>query len=933
VSSLSRRLTVVATATLFGAPLLAVTPAQAADPVTINLIDINDFHGRIDANTVKFAGTIEKLRAESGEANTLFLSAGDNIGASLFASASQQDKPTLDVLNALDLAVSTVGNHEFDKGAADLFGRVTDSSDFGYLGANVVDKTTGEPLLPAYETFTVSGLDVAVVGAITEETPSLVSPGGIANVAFTDPVDAVNKTVTELEASADAPDVIVAAYHEGAGAGLAENATLEQEVAEGGAFADIVTKTDKDVDAIFTGHTHKQYAWDGPIPGVAGKTRPIVQTGSYGENIGQVKLSVDSVTGDVVSYKAVNVARVTTDDATLVNTYPRVAAVKPIVDAALTQAAAVGNQPIGEQTADITRARQGSNLDDRGSESTLGNLVADALLAKVAEAPSGADLGVVNPGGLRSDLLRAGTGGTNTDGVITYAEANSVLPFVNALNTVSLKGSSLKKVLEQQWQRNADGSVPSRAYLQLGLSKNVKYTFDPARAEGSRITSVTISGEPLDPDKTYKVATFSFLATGGDNFRAFTEGTAVDAGLVDYEAWIEYLGDNSPVSPDFARRSIQVGGVQSAYEPQGAVSVTLPKLDLTSAGSPANTTVSATLTAASSTTPLGDFPVTAGAATVAFSLPAGVAGDATLNLTAAPTGTSVSIPLFVKYASTVEGTLPDRAKTGTSFTVEAAVTSGAEGSPTGTVSVMEGDVVLGSAPLGADGTADVAINASTLTADRHELTLAYSGDDVNAASTTDLGTIDIVKGSSGLTATAAAGTYGESTKVTLKADSAASGVVQVAENGRFLGLGFLIGGAGTITLDGTALAPGAHSLDLFYGGSEKFDPTSTTASVTIAKGSTSIGKISVSPKKIVRNRTKPYVTVLVDGKGFEVDGGKVTLRQSGKSYSGTVKDGKVRIRLGKFTTSGSAKKVTATFSGNGVANGSSKTFTVKVAKK
>ena len=124
MSSLSRRLIVVTTTTLIGAPLLAVTPAHAADPVTVNLIDINDFHGRIDANTVKFAGTVEQLRAGSGEANTLFLSAGDNIGASLFASGTLKDKPTLDVLNALDLKTSTVGNHELDQGASDLLGRV-----------------------------------------------------------------------------------------------------------------------------------------------------------------------------------------------------------------------------------------------------------------------------------------------------------------------------------------------------------------------------------------------------------------------------------------------------------------------------------------------------------------------------------------------------------------------------------------------------------------------------------------------------------------------------------------------------------------------------------------------------------------------------------------------------------------------------------------
>ncbi len=169
-----------------------------AAPVTLNLLNINDFHGRIDSNTVKFAGTIEKLRAEGGEGNTLFLSAGDNIGASLFASASAGDIPTLDVLNALDLKTSAVGNHEFDKGYSDLTGRVKDAADFSYLGANVYQKGTTTPALPEYAVFTVDGVKVGVIGAVTEETPTLVSPGGVSTVDFGDPVEAVNRVAGEL---------------------------------------------------------------------------------------------------------------------------------------------------------------------------------------------------------------------------------------------------------------------------------------------------------------------------------------------------------------------------------------------------------------------------------------------------------------------------------------------------------------------------------------------------------------------------------------------------------------------------------------------------------------------------------------------------------------------------------------------------------------
>src|SRR5690606_6732139 len=152
-------------------------------------------------------------------------------------------------------------------------------------------------------------------------------------IAFTDPVEAVNAEVDRLEAlpAADRPDVIVAAYHDGAGAGTPDGSSLAEELEHGGAFANLVNNTDASVDAIFTGHTHKTYAWDAPVPGQAGKTRPVIQTGSYGENIGKVTLSVDPDTGDITANAAENVKRVAAADTTL----PRVAQVKQIVDSAL----------------------------------------------------------------------------------------------------------------------------------------------------------------------------------------------------------------------------------------------------------------------------------------------------------------------------------------------------------------------------------------------------------------------------------------------------------------------------------------------------------------------------------------------------------------------------------------------------------------------
>ncbi len=730
---LTLRSLAAATAVLLGAPLLAVTPAQAADDVTLNLIGINDFHGRIDANTVKFAGTVEQIRQEAPD-NSLLISAGDNVSASLFASAVQGDIPTIDVLNDLELDASAVGNHEFDKGYDDLINRLVPAADFPFLGANVFKKSDGSRALDAYKIFTIKGLDIAVVGAVTEETASLVSPAGVADIDFTDPTDAINDVVDELEARPDAPDVIVASIHEGAPDGAQ---TFQQNIEHSVVFKKIAEQTDPAVDAIFMGHTHKAYAFDAPIPGDATTTRPLIQTGNYGDNVGQIKLTVDGETGAVRSYVQKNVARTTTADGTLTSMFPRVAMVKTDVDAALAHAAAVGNQPIGSVSADITTAFTGTTRDDRASESTLGNLVADSLLSKVKDTTAGADLGVVNPGGLRSDLLHAAdtsTNPANTAGVVTYAEANSVLPFVNAVNTVTLRGDSLKKVLEQQWQRDAAGNVPSRAYLQLGLSKNVNYTYDATRPEGDRITSVTINGEALDPARNYKVATFSFLATGGDNFRAFKEGSTVDTGLVDYEAWIDYLKDKSPVSPDFARRSVQVTGLAASYPSGATVSFSLPKLDLTSLGSPQNTSISVTLLHGGKETDLGDFPVTAGAATPSVTLPAGVSGTARLRIDATPSGTSALLPEFEiakpKAVAKVDAyTLPiifQGSRTIVGFEV-----TGRSGRPTGAVTVSAGDTVLGSATL-QRGIGAVIADTRALSPGRHTLTVSYAGDDTYA---------------------------------------------------------------------------------------------------------------------------------------------------------------------------------------------------------
>ena len=639
--------------------------AHAADPVdpgaldpgltTVNLLNINDFHGRIDDDNTgelgkSFACTVVSTRAALGADSTALLSAGDSIGASSFTSSSQEDGPTISFLNALGLEATAVGNHEFDRGFSDLTGRVDQLADFDQLGANVYERGTTTPALQEYEVIEVSGLQVAVIGAVTQQTPSLVSPQGVAGLDFGDPVEAVNRVAAQLkdgDATNGEADIVVAEYHEGATAG-ADGSTLAQQVAAGGAFADIVQDTAGEVDAIFTGHTHMDYAWDAPAPG--GGTRPIIQTGSYASNLGQVQLGFDPATRKVTQYSVTNVPTgAVTPECEADAAYTSAA---QIVDDAVADAAVLGKTVIGEVSDDITTAvKTDGGRDDRQRESTLGNLTADIWLDALNQpGRPGADIGIMNPGGLRDELRYAPTG-DEAPGEVTYAEAASINPFANTMMTVEVTGAQFITLLEQQWQ--PEGS--SRPFLKLGLSDNITYTYDPDAAAGSHITSVAVDGQPIDEAATYTLASGSFLIGGGDNFTVLQEGTnAKDTGLIDTDAFVSYFERNASVDPDFRKQAVAVSGQPSELTAGDEVSFTVSGLDMTSVDSPTSTEVEVFV----GDTSVGTFPVTAGlidgvptrngSADISFTVPEGLtAGAATLRVVTSPGGSEASLPVTV----------------------------------------------------------------------------------------------------------------------------------------------------------------------------------------------------------------------------------------------------------------------------------------------
>ncbi len=262
--------------------------AQTAAPVDLRILAINDFHGYLrsfsggivitdpEDKTKKItvaAGGAEHMatlvgQLRDGHRNTIFVAAGDLIGASPFLSAMFHDEPTIEALSMMGLALASVGNHEFDEGKDELLRMQNGGchpvekcrgphpftgAKFRYLAASTIEKRTGKPLLPAYEIREFDGIPVAFIGLTLKGTPGLVSPVGVADLEFRDEAETVNALVPELKARG--VEAIVVLIHEG---GLPTGDYNECPDISG-PIVDIVRKFDRAVDVVVTGHTHRAY--------------------------------------------------------------------------------------------------------------------------------------------------------------------------------------------------------------------------------------------------------------------------------------------------------------------------------------------------------------------------------------------------------------------------------------------------------------------------------------------------------------------------------------------------------------------------------------------------------------------------------------------------------------------------------------------------
>ncbi|MBM7520090.1 ExeM/NucH family extracellular endonuclease [Nocardioides nitrophenolicus] len=639
----------------------------------IQVIGTNDFHGRLlpdggnAAGAAPFATAVKELRDENP--NTVFVAAGDLVGASTFESFIQDDEPTIDALNAMGLEVSAAGNHEFDRGYADLEGRIRDRADWEYIAANL-DYPAGTPeadKLAESWTKTIDGVKVGFVGAVTEDLPGLVNPAGLGGITVDDVVDSVNAEAERL-VTEESTDLVILLVHEGApttdcgSSSFTDPATV---------WGNIVQNTSSDVDAIISGHTHLAYncrysVQDWVDGGRAVTKRPVVSAGQYGTNLNQLVFKYDENTGDLVAVSQDVVATAGVG-------YAADPTVQAIVDDAVDFADEKGSDILGQMTGPFQRATYTSSAgatENRGGESTLSNQVAEVQRWATDEAGIDTDIAFMNPGGLRADMDGTVNGSVND---LTYRQAADVQPFANTLVNMKLTGAQLEQVLEEQWQRNAQGGVPSRPFLRLGVSKGFTYTYvetpvtvsapnsAPVNTFRGEVTGMWLNGEPVDAARVYSVTVNSFLGGGGDNFWEFADGAdKVDTGQIDLQAMVDYMKQYAatPLPVDYSQRGVAVTlptGAPTTYGPGDTVAFQVGSWAMSAAGDKQDTELQVKL----GDTDLGSFQVDNtignqpydryGTASVSVTLPEGVVNGAReLTLVGPVTGTSVPVVIQVE---------------------------------------------------------------------------------------------------------------------------------------------------------------------------------------------------------------------------------------------------------------------------------------------
>ena len=517
-------------------------------PLDVSVLAINDFHGNLEppnggirirdpddpskliavsaGGSEAMATLVKQLKGTNR--NSVFVAAGDLIGASPLLSALFHDEPTVESLSLMGLEASAVGNHEFDEGKDELLRMQNGGchpkdncrgphpfkgAGYQYLAASTVDTATGKTILPAYFVKEFEGIPVAFIGLTLKETPTIVMPSGVAGLTFRDEAETVNALVPDLHAKGI--EAIVVLIHEGG----FPTGDYNECPGISGPIVNIVKKLNKAVDVVISGHTHRAY-------NCRIDDRLVTSGDKFGTLVTRISLRIDRSTRDVVDAKADNVI-VRTD------TYAKDPEQTALLQDYRRLAAPLANQVVGILVESL------SKQDTPTGETPLGDVIADAQLAATSTERDGkAVIAFMNPGGIRTDLLK------KEDGKVTYADLFAVQPFSNALVTMDLTGAQIKALLEQQWINQPKPRI-------LQVSKGFTYTWDNAQSMGEHVLadSIKLNGQPLSMDVTYRVTVNSFLADGGDGFSVLKQGKNLQYGPFDMDAFSAYFAGNSPIAP------------------------------------------------------------------------------------------------------------------------------------------------------------------------------------------------------------------------------------------------------------------------------------------------------------------------------------------------------------------------------------------------
>jgi 5'-nucleotidase/UDP-sugar diphosphatase len=481
---------------------VATGPVDSTEAIVI--LHTNDIHGAVEPDETRGTGglvnlvsLIDQLRAEDPD-HTLLLDAGDSFQGT-YVSNSTQGEVVMAALNVAGYDAWALGNHEFDWGQEVLRARIA-QAEFPGLAANLLDEASGEvwDAVEPYTVVQVGRVKVAILGLTYPDTPGISKPQNVAGLDFRGAEETVRRYLPDLE---DEADLIVVLSHLGYDGDQA------------------LAKAVDGIDVIVGGHSHIYLE----TPRKIGDTI-VVQAGASGQVLGRLEVTVDLTTGDVVDYRRRQVLLPVTDDVATVNQE-----VEALVDAALAEAADTMNQPIGEVAVTLEPQHEG--------EFPLGNLIVDAMLAADVDGQP-ADIAMHNNGGIRATLPK---------GRITYGQIYAVLPFDNQLMALDLTGAQVLRILEH--------SVAARAgAMQVA---GMTFRFSMSLSPGKRVREATVGGEPLDPERVYRVVTIDYLASGGDGQETFAEGT--NAAYGDPTVWVvaEYIRTHSPVHPRIEGRIVR----------------------------------------------------------------------------------------------------------------------------------------------------------------------------------------------------------------------------------------------------------------------------------------------------------------------------------------------------------------------------------------